>query len=692
MEVFHFKISHLHAILPEWLSSIHFCGTFGWKTTNFDCFPVTFVAIYSFMPEETTNRVSAVELRFSHVRIYVSSVFQDKHFERQILADLSSYFRELCDSSGIQFQIVDLRNGMSDEVVNDILVSQLCRQEVAYSREISLGPSLVILAGMRYGYRCLPDSINRKEAIRLVASMDAPKVSALFQDWFRIDANSLTKDYTIVPVSSRFPHFFSADANLIGRKLEERDEWQNEIHLVGRSLRRAAKTVYKDDKLKLYTFTSSIFETEIVDGLLNHPGNPNEHCLCYKTRIIDINKFLLSHDSVAKYIDMVPGTREVDQEAQKALGVLKELKIPQTDAGIGTENISEFSLVFGQDLIDTKKSETFKKYLAQFEDDLKSSVTKLIIDCAKNIPDILASRLSNEVETHLQYARNMAELKSGFLSGTENCVATISSYIESAEHLTPLVLYGEQGVGKSAVISRIVAGLLNTANSQIRLVVRFVGLTMETQSICTLLRSVCEQLLSILGLTNQNPPNTYPELKAFFHQLIGQPTNQQLLIILDGVDYLDSSDNGASADWLPKSLPPNARLIMTTRPEVHRLALSGARSILQGTHATFLELTPIPDPELSQFLSGILSAHNRKMTSSQFQVVLGFLRSSDYVTPFYAAILLKDAVRWKSFSRVSQSELSVSVNGMLHCIFAKLEQKYSTLFVSECLSIITVAR
>ena len=626
-------------------------------------------------------------IEYSHVRVYISSVFQDKQFERDVINTLYSHFRGFCDNLGLQFQIVDLRYEMKDEFINDILVAQLCRQEVAYSRKISLGPSLVILAGMRYGFRPLPDTIRSQEVISLTRTMDDRIAKGLFYDWFRIDSNSLSNDYSIVPISTRFKYFLSQNPKHELERITDRLKWQNENNLIGRFLRRAAKTVFPNDKLKL---NSSIFELEITEGLLHHHGDPNEHCLCFKTHVIDIHKFLLSHD-VTKYIDVLPDTKEIDHDAQKALNALKEIKIPKTGSGkgVGPGNIFEHKIFFGQDLIDTNNSESFREYLADFENSLKSSVERLIQDCTMKIPNILSSHLSNETSTHLEFATNMSELKCGFLKVAENCVASINAYIDNSDIRTPMVLYGEQGCGKTAVISRIVSRMENT--SKVKLVVRYIGLTLSSQSICPLLRSVCVQLTSILGLTNQNPPSEYTELKGYFNRLLNEQTATKVVIFLDGVDYLDFIENGDSVDWLPKNLAPNFRLILTTRPEVGRHALSGALSVLKNSDS-FLELTPIPEPELSLFLSSLLSAHNRKMTSSQFNIILGFMRSSSSVTPFYVSLLLKDSIKWKSYSRVDQSELSVSVAGMFHSILAKLEIKYSKLFVTECLSIITVAR
>ncbi|KAI6649186.1 NACHT and WD repeat domain-containing protein 1-like [Oopsacas minuta] len=645
------------------------------------------------MPEKLSHssdfKLELTHIGYSHIRIYVSSVYQDKHFERQIINKLYDHFREFCENYGLQFQLIDLRYHMNDDIINDILVAQLCRQEVVYSRVISLGPGLVILAGMRYGYRPLPDTFSSQEVQSLIGTMDDSIAKKMFFDWFRIDGNSLSNDYSLVPISTRYKYFFSHDTKHSNDKYADRQKWQKENHLIGRSLRRAAKTVFKNDKLKLHNIASSIFELEIYEGLLNHHGNPNDHCLCFKTQIIDIYKFLLSHDYVTKYIDLLNGTKEIDQDSKKALNALKELKIPQDGTGIGTENIIEHKLVFGQDLIDTNKSESFKEYLSDFENSFKSSTENLIKNSTNKIPNILSSQLSNEVNTHLEFAKNMSHLKWGFHKVADNCVASINTYIDGSNFRTPLVLFGDQGTGKTAVISRIVARILEN-NPELRLVVRFVGLTLTAQSICPLLRSICEQLASILGLTNQNPPNTYTKLKEYFNRLIGEPINKKLVILLDGVDYLDFIDNGSSIDWLPNYLAPNVRLILTTRPEVKRLSLFGARSLLR--NESFLELSPLPEPELSLFLSSLLSAHNRKMTSSQFHIVLSFMHSSSLTTPFYVNLLLKDAIKWKSFSKVDQSELSVSVGGMLNSIFTKLENKYSKLFVTECLSIITVAR
>lgn len=49
-----------------------------------------------------------------------------------------------CAQQGLDFQVVDLRWGVTDEVINDHQVSALCLREIAACQRLSVGPNFVV--------------------------------------------------------------------------------------------------------------------------------------------------------------------------------------------------------------------------------------------------------------------------------------------------------------------------------------------------------------------------------------------------------------------------------------------------------------------------------------------------------------------------------------------------------------------
>ena len=70
-----------------------------------------------------------------------------------------------------------------------------------------------------------------------------------------------------------------------------------------------------------------------MQGIFNCPGNPNDHCWWFKREIQDLRKNVRYDSTTAVYIDVIPGTKDVDADAHSLLARLKEDKIPAKYTG-----------------------------------------------------------------------------------------------------------------------------------------------------------------------------------------------------------------------------------------------------------------------------------------------------------------------------------------------------------------------
>ena len=73
------------------------------------------------------------------------STFPDFKAERNILPERAfPVLQEVCEAQGLDFQVVDMRWGVTAEMMNDHQVSALCLQEINTCRQVSCGPNFVV--------------------------------------------------------------------------------------------------------------------------------------------------------------------------------------------------------------------------------------------------------------------------------------------------------------------------------------------------------------------------------------------------------------------------------------------------------------------------------------------------------------------------------------------------------------------
>ncbi len=65
--------------------------------------------------------------------------------ERNTLAkEAYPTLKEFCREKGLDFQVVDLRWGITDAATNDHSVERICLQEIAHCQDLSQGPNFVV--------------------------------------------------------------------------------------------------------------------------------------------------------------------------------------------------------------------------------------------------------------------------------------------------------------------------------------------------------------------------------------------------------------------------------------------------------------------------------------------------------------------------------------------------------------------
>ena len=160
------------------------------------------------------------------------------------------------------------------------------------------------------------------------------------------------------------------------------------------------------------------------------------------------------------------------------------------------------------------------------------------------------------------------------------------------------------------------------------------------------------------------------------------------MIILDSLDQLLTTHQAHNLVWLPKLLPPNVRIIVSTLPSEHSL-LETLQEKIPDT-SNYLEVLPLGHKLSSELLKEWLHDSNHRLTASQEMVVQQALEVCSL--PLYTRLVFKEICRWKSYTSPDQIQLGSTVKAIINTLFDRVERYYGTTFVKHALSYITASK
>lgn len=206
----------------------------------------------------------------------------------------------------------------------------------------------------------------------------------------------------------------------------------------------------------------------------------------------------------------------------------------------------------------------------------------------------------------------------------------------------PLWLTGPEGVGKTALLSRVTLECrIRQANHDPGVIVipRFIGTTPSSRRVRTLLEEICREIAERCGLSHLRIPPDLPGLQNCLLSLLqATRTHRSLLLILDGLDELE--DEGSRLDWLPLSLPPHVRLIVSaTAGSPASLIL---QDLLQDCPGNHLDCPPLTPGSSQRMMEQLLQTSGRSLQKDQFDALFSHCEGANLPLRL---VLLHDEVR-----------------------------------------------
>lgn len=613
-------------------------------------------------------------------RLFLSSTFSDFIAEREALQSVViPELEQYCAERSARFQLVDLRWGITEEAQREHDTMRICLEEVRRCQQLSPRPNFAVLLGDRYGWEPVPARIPRDHWQRL-------KVAANTEDWKLISSSYRLDKNAIPPVYCLRVH-----------EIDQAVAFQTESQLL-RALRRAARGFRGRAR---YSYFASATHQEIMLGALppsDEQGpilNPAQHVHVYVRHLSGLPKDI----SAKKFIDwdenqqcVVPGARERLENLKRQL--CRHLGDHVHDLQTSWRNHGQ------NDAVD-------KAYLHRFCNEFLKHQKQLI---DSELSSVLQNDEFKERErAHQDFGIDRARVFSGrkaLLSriaryATTKNDRTNSESTSRERRIAPLIVMGDGGSGKSALIARSAQNSCKQAKRSDAIVFqRYIGGVPGTESLMTMINDLAADITRIYGqpvLPNSEDTKTLAE--AFVIALSYASAKRPLIVYLDALDQLDGESNAWMLEWLPKELPEHVRVVASVRSGTiseHSARLRYPISLvdvppMNSAEGQAMLRACLTDKRSAWFNAGIVPSRGRLLTRQQQEAVLTAFRENG--SALWLKLASEEAATWASWE--TPRKLPTSLQGLIEDLVNRrllAKEKHPKAFTIRSLAYITAGR
>jgi WD40 repeat protein len=230
-----------------------------------------------------------------------------------------------------------------------------------------------------------------------------------------------------------------------------------------------------------------------------------------------------------------------------------------------------------------------------------------------------------------------------------------------------VALTGPSGCGKSALLCRF--GQDYAAQHPDGLVItHFVGASAGSTDLRRALRRLCHALARAVA-DEREIPQEVKELAPRFEELLGQAAQgRRVMLILDALNQFDATDNAHTMYWLPRTLPLNVRVIISS---LEHPALEALRR--RGEAVGEIALQPLAETDSRQIVEASLSRYHKRMSEEQ---IGGLLSKRGSGNPLYLLAALEELRTLGTYEEIAQRirELPGAAQPLFLWILKRLEQ------------------
>jgi len=564
-------------------------------------------------------------------RVFVSSTFSDMVAERNALQkQVFPRLRDWCRTQGVTFQAIDLRWGISQEAGLNQRATDVCLNEISRCQASTKRPNFLLLMGDRYGWRPLPDDIPAGEWDTFFPHITDSDDQDLLNLWYKRDDNAVPPLYVLQKRTGDFVDY---------------PRWAEVENRLQAILWDAIRGLNWDDRTRM-KYETSVTEQEIQAGIFDYA---DEGAICFFRRIHNLP------DDAEKYRDIKEGA--IDTHAQARLTALKNRIRAHIPNGV-----HEYDATWRGDAPDI---------------DLKAFCERVYAVLQRAIEAEIATQQSLTPQQIEQNAHDVFRKERGRLViGRDDVLNRVGAYLHS-DSQTPLVLYGQSGVGKSSIMA---CAIPDDA------IYRFIGVTPQSSDIRQVVYGLCEHIATRYGIS-ETIPQDYEELIEAFPKFLASATaDKPLVLFLDALDQLSNTNAPYNLRWLPKDLPPHVKLVLSVIPSKYLTALQR-----QLPAENLIEIPPLAQGDADTLLNRwLVEVHRTVQPHQRHEIMTKFAHTG---LPLYLKLAFEEAKLWRSYDAITP--LHDDVPSLIrYNLFGRLSDKaeHGDLLVNRSLAYLRASR
>ncbi len=336
--------------------------------------------------------------------------------------------------------------------------------------------------------------------------------------------------------------------------------------------------------------------------------------------------------------------------------------------------------------LDALKKEIIDAGVTHYQyDDLETLGTKLVEFLSKRIEIDFGSSVKegrNEFEKERQEQEEFIADRSRLFEGRENILAEMRRFCKNKDTPPVMVIRGESGCGKSALMAQF----YKEAQAYLpgwQVWVHFVGATSSS----TDPRQTARHLTHFLNkITGEQIDSSGGILPAGLFEKASIKAN--ILIVLDGYNQYEKIDQAHPLYWLPRPLPENIKIIISTLSDDLMQVLSAKR-----IKPVEINLEGLTTSEINKMVARYLETLRRRFPSKD--VKQRFFEKIKNGNPLYIMTALEELRVFGVFEKFGNEvdQLPDSVPDLFDKVLNRIESDFSNPdMVKACMSFIACGK